>query len=107
MMTKERNLLRVLGEENLSRDPDTGAVLNTSDQARAEHMKRLNRQRRTADRVESVAGQVLGLKTDIEEIRARVDAVSGRIQRLEEGVSEISATLGALVKTLTEVKRKW
>ena len=107
MMTNERNLLRVLGEENLARDPETGAVLNTSDQARMEHIKRVNRQRRVADRVDSVAGQVLGLKTDIEEISSRVDSVSGRIQRLEEGMNEISATLGALVKTLTEAKRQW
>lgn len=107
MMTNEHNLLRVLGEENLSRDPETGAVLNTSEQARADHMKRVSRQRRTADRVEVVAGQCLGLKTDIETIDSRLDRVHDRLQRLENNLNEINSALGALVETLNEVKRQW
>ena len=79
----ERNLLRVLGEDNLCRDPQTGAILNTNEQAREEHLRKINQQKRMKDQVGSL---------------------EGRMERMENNLNEIQSQLKALINILTEVK---
>lgn len=77
----ERNLLRVLGSENLFRDPNTGAILNTNEQARQEHLRKINQQKRVKDQVGSLEGRMERMENNLNEIQSQLKALLNILQK--------------------------
>jgi hypothetical protein len=65
--------LKVKGYDGLVRDPSTGVILNTNDEAYASYKrrKRINQtQKQTETKVRDLEGQISNLKNDIDDIKS-------------------------------------
>lgn len=72
---KNCNLKRVIGNDELYRDPATGAILNTSETARELHMRRINRQKRERETVETLEGRVSCVENKLDKIHSQLDCL--------------------------------
>lgn len=65
----EKELLKVDGEKNLFRDPETNAILNNNQSEYTSYMKRKATKNKDKERIENIENELFSLKDDIGEIK--------------------------------------